>query len=59
MGRNMDEFTSGALALAMIAAFLLVAGGIKLARNPQTRSRGWLMIVAAVVLVMNVMIWTV
>ena len=43
----------------MIAAFLLVAGGMKLLFARQTRVRGILMIVAALVLVMNVMIWTV
>ena len=47
------------MALAMIAAFLLAVGGIKLALNRQTRRRGILMIAAAAVLVMNVMIWTV
>ena len=35
------------------------AGGVKLALARQTRSRGILMIAAALVLVMNVMIWTV
>ena len=43
----------------MIAAILLLAGGVKLALAHQTRSRGILMIAAALVLVMNVMIWTV
>ena len=47
------------MALAMGAAFLLVAGGVKLALNRQTRARGVLMVVAALVIVMNVMIWTV
>jgi len=47
------------MALAMIAAFLLVAGGIKLALQREDRKRGVLMIVAALVLIMNVMIWTV
>ena len=55
----MEQVTSGAMAVAMIAAFLLVAAGIKLALALQTRGRGILMIVAAAVLVMNVMIWTV
>jgi high-affinity Fe2+/Pb2+ permease len=55
----MSAIASGALALAMIAAFLLVLGGARLARDRQSRSRGILMIVAALVLVMNVMIWTV
>ena len=54
----MDSLSSAAMAVAMIAAFLLAAGGVRLARHPQTRGRGALMIVAALVLVMNVMIWT-
>ena len=56
---GMSAFSGAALALAMIAAFLLAAGGLRLARERQTRGRGALMIVAALVLVMNVMIWTV
>ena len=55
----MSSFYSGALPLAMIAAFLLAATGIKLALARETRGRGALMIVAALVLVTNVMIWTV
>ena len=42
-----------------LAALVLAAGGIKLALARQTRGRGILMLVAAAVLVMNVMIWTV
>jgi high-affinity Fe2+/Pb2+ permease len=55
----MQDFSSIAMALAMVAAFLLLIGGAKLAVERQTRLRGVLMIVAALVLVMNVMIWTV
>ena len=55
----MEKFSSVALAIAMIAAFILLAGGLKLALARETRGRGALMIAAAVVLVMNVMIWTV
>jgi high-affinity Fe2+/Pb2+ permease len=55
----MDNFSSAAMALAMVVAFLLLAGGVKLALSRQTRGRGALMIIAALVLVMNVMIWTV
>ena len=55
----MDNFSSAALALAMIAAFLLLIAGVKLAFSRETRGRGALMIAAALVLVMNVMIWTV
>ena len=55
----MQIFSSGAMALAVVAAFLLAAGGVKLALARQTRGRGILMILAALVMVMNVMIWTV
>ena len=55
----MHNFPSVAMALAMVAAFLLAAGGVKLSLARQTRGRGILMILAALVLVMNVMIWTV
>ena len=55
----MQDFSAFAMALAMVAAFLLLIGGLKLVPAPQTRVRGALMIVAALVLVMNVMIWTV
>jgi len=47
------------MAAAMVAAFLLLAAGVKLVLARQTRTRGVLMIVAAPVLAMNVMIWTV
>ena len=55
----MSTFSSAALAIAMIAAFLLVLGGIRLMRERQSRGRGVLMMVAAIVLITNVMIWTV
>ena len=55
----MSDFSSAAVALAMVAGFLLILGGVKLALDRQTRTRGILMIVAALVIIMNVMIWTV
>ncbi len=55
----MNDFASAALAMAMIAAAILLVGGVKLAFDRQTRTRGALMVTAALVLVMNVMIWTV
>jgi len=55
----MSNFSSVAMAVAMVAAFLLIIAGAKLSRDRQTRLRGVLMIVAALVIVMNVMIWTV
>lgn len=47
------------MAIAMVAAFLLVIGGVKMARRKEDRGRGFLMIGAAAVVVMNVLIWTV
>ena len=47
------------MTVAMVGAFLLLAGGVKLVFDRQTRTRGALMIAAALVIVMNVMIWTV
>jgi len=55
----MDNISSLAMIVSIIAAFVLVIGGVKLIPDRQTRVRGILMIVAALVLVMNVMIWTV
>ena len=55
----MENFSSIVMGLAMVAAFVLAGGGVKLALKPQSKGRGILMIVAALVIVMNVMIWTV
>jgi len=55
----MTSFASAAMALAMIAAFLLAIAGARLAMREGDRQRGWLMIAAAVVLVGNVLILTV
>jgi high-affinity Fe2+/Pb2+ permease len=55
----MENYSSVAIAIGMIAAFLLIAGGMKLALDRRTCVRGALMIIAALVLITNVMIWTV
>jgi hypothetical protein len=55
----MQNFSSLVMAVTMVAAFLLAGGGVKLVLVRQTRSRGILMILAALVMIMNVMIWTV
>jgi high-affinity Fe2+/Pb2+ permease len=55
----MENYSSFAMAIAMVAAFLLIGGGVKLVLERQRRLRGVLMIVAALVLITNVMIWTV
>ena len=47
---------SALLALAMLAAFILLIGGVKLVARD--RQRGLLMIAAAIVIVANVLIWT-
>jgi high-affinity Fe2+/Pb2+ permease len=59
LGGKMESYSSVAMAIAMVAAFLLLIGGAKLMLQRQTRGRGILMIVAALVLITNVMIWTV
>jgi hypothetical protein len=55
----MENLSSVAMTLGMIAAFLLLLAGAKLALDRQTRQRGVLMIIAGIVIVTNVMIWTV
>ncbi|HVH48695.1 MAG TPA: hypothetical protein VM760_02290 [Sphingomicrobium sp.] len=55
----MQTFAAWALGIVMIAAFLLIAGGIVLIRRDHDRKRGVLMLVAAAVLIGNVAIWTV
>ncbi|MEO6580021.1 MAG: hypothetical protein ABIN83_02570 [Sphingomicrobium sp.] len=47
-----------ALALAMIAALLLFLSGAKLLVRGEDRKRGVLMVLAAMVLLANVLIWT-
>lgn len=42
----------------MLAAFALVIGGVRLVSRPAERLKGVLMLVCAVVLVGNVLIWT-
>jgi hypothetical protein len=47
------------MAVAVIASLLLTYGAIRLIARRETRTRGWLMLAAAFVILMNVMIWTV
>jgi high-affinity Fe2+/Pb2+ permease len=54
----MSTIGSAAMTVAMIAAFLLVIGGVRLAMRKEDRKRGFLMIAAAAVLVGNVLILT-
>jgi hypothetical protein len=52
-------FQQGVFAIAMVAAMILAYFGIRLAMRPDDRLRGVLMVIAALVLVGNVAIWTV
>lgn len=54
----MTALESAAPAIAMLAAFALVFGGVRLLRQPMMRTKGMLMLVMAAVLVANVAIWT-
>jgi hypothetical protein len=56
---DLSGFSSAAMAIAMLAAFLLVIGGIKLMRAPGSRGKGVLMLIAAIVLIGNVAILTI
>ena len=55
----MEGFAAGAMAIAMIAAFLLTGGGLYLIFRRGERRKGALMLVAAAVLVANVAVWTI
>jgi len=55
---DLQGLGSAVMAIAMIASFLLVLGGIRLAWRREDRGRGLLMMAAAVVIVANVLIWT-
>lgn len=46
-------------AIAMIAVFALVWGGFRLLRRRGDTTKGWLMLACAVVILGNVLIWTV
>lgn len=54
----MTALASAAPAIAMLAAFALIAGGVAVIRRGDDRRRGVLMLVMAAVLIGNVAIWT-
>ncbi len=54
----MGNIASAALAVTMIAAFLLLGFGIRQAMRPADRQRGLLMIGCGIVFIANVLIWT-
>ncbi len=54
----MNALLSTLLSIAVIATFALVAGGAWLLIKRKERKQGLLMLVAALVLAVNVAIWT-
>ena len=56
---SMTRLVSALLSIAVLAAFALVAGGLWLLIKRGDRKQGSLMILAALVLFANVLIWTV
>ena len=55
----MGSIASAALAVTMIAAFLLLVFGIRLALRPADRQRGLLMVACGIIFIANVLIWTI
>ena len=58
-GSVLGGFASAAMAITMIAAFLLLGFGVKQALQPGNRQRGLLMIACGIIFVVNVLIWTI
>jgi tetraacyldisaccharide-1-P 4'-kinase len=54
----MASIGQAAPAIAMLAAFACTFGGVALIRRGDQRTKGVLMLVMAVVLVGNVLVWT-
>lgn len=54
----MDALANAAPAIAMLAAFACLFGGVWQLRRGPDRRKGWLLIIMAAVLVANVLIWT-
>ena len=54
----MNAIASAAPAIAMLACFACVGGGVYLLRTGHDRRKGALLLVMAAVLVGNVLIWT-
>ena len=55
----MQTIASAALSLGVIAAFALIGGGLYLLIKQRNLKQGLLMLVAAAVLIGNVLVWTV
>lgn len=55
----MEAVAATTMSIAMIAAFLLAGFGARLALRSESRKQGVLMIVAGLVILANVLIWTI
>jgi hypothetical protein len=55
----MTDASPAILSIAMLAAIALAWGGLRLVAKKTDRKRGWLMVVMAIVLLGNVLIWAV
>ena len=55
---GLETLASAALALAVIASFLLGFAGVRILLGKADRARGALMLAAAAVIMANVLIWT-
>lgn len=55
----MNTISAAAPAIAMLGAFACAIGGGYLIKTRRDTKRGWLMVVMALVLLANVLIWTV
>ncbi|WP_294172188.1 hypothetical protein [uncultured Sphingomonas sp.] len=54
----MEAVAATTMSIAMIAAFVLVGMGVRFVLRPEQRKHGALMIVAGLVILANVLIWT-
>ena len=57
-GGTLGTLASAALAITMIAGFLLLVFGVKLALRRADRQRGLLMVACGIIFIANVLIWT-
>lgn len=55
---ELETLTSTAMALAVIASFLLGFAGVRILIGKADKTRGALMLAAAAVILANVLIWT-
>lgn len=57
--RKERDLADWVLSILMLAGAALLGGGIYLLRKGRNSKQGWLMLLAAAVMFMNVVIWTI